>query len=122
MLNRVELIGHVGADPETRHTQAGKAIVNLSLATSESWKDEHGSKHERTEWHRLVIFNEALAKVAQQFVKKGARLYVQGELSTRKWTDDKGVQRWSTEVHLRAFNSALILLDRKPAEDGRVAA
>lgn len=122
MLNRVELIGHVGADPETRHSQAGKAIVNFSLATSERWKDEHGSAHTRTEWHRVVIFNEALGKVAQQFVKKGSTIYLAGELSTRKWTDDKGVERWSTEVHLRAFNAQLLLLDKKPAEEGRAAA
>ncbi len=113
-LNRVMLIGNVGKDPEIRHTQDGKAIVNLSLATSESWRDKSGERKEKTEWHRVVIFSEGLAKVAEQYVKKGTSLYIEGQLQTRKWTDKDGVEKFSTEIVLQGFNSNLTLLGGRP--------
>ena len=113
-VNKVILVGRVGKDPEVRHTQDGKAIVNLSLATSESWRDKAtGERKERTEWHRVVIFNENLAKVAEAYVKKGSQIYVEGSLQTRKWTDQSGVEKYSTEVVLQAFRGELTLLDSK---------
>jgi single-strand DNA-binding protein len=120
-VNKVILIGFVGKDPDIRKTQDGRAVATLSLATSERWTDKStGEKKERTEWHRVVIFNEALVKVAEQYVKKGARLYIDGQLSTRKWTDQKGAERYVTEVVLRAFGASLVMLDkqeRAPAPD-----
>lgn len=113
-VNKVILVGRVGKDPEVRHTQDGKAIVNLSLATSESWRDKAtGERKERTEWHRVVIFNENLARVAEQYVRKGSQIYVEGSLQTRKWTDNSGVEKYSTEVVLQAFRGELTLLDSK---------
>lgn len=113
-VNKVLLVGRVGKDPEVRHSQDGKAIVNLSLATSESWRDKAtGERKERTEWHRVVIFNENLAKVAEAYVKKGSQIYVEGSLQTRKWTDNSGVEKYSTEVVLQAFRGELTLLDSK---------
>ena len=112
-VNKVILIGNLGADPEIRRTQDGRPIVNLRLATSETWRDKTtGERRERTEWHRVVIFNEALAKVAEQYLKKGAKVYVEGQLQTRKWQDQQGQDRYSTEVVLQGFSSQLTMLDR----------
>ncbi len=116
-LNRVMLIGNVGKDPEIRHTQDGKAIVNLSLATAETWRDKQtGERKEKTEWHRIVIFNEGLAKVAEQYVKKGSSVYVEGQLQTRKWTDKDGAEKYSTEIVLQNYRGELTLLGGKPDE------
>lgn len=117
-VNKVILIGNVGKDPEVRRTQDGRPIVNLSVATSESWKDKStGERKEKTEWHRVVIFNEGLAKVAEQYVKKGSKVYIEGALQTRKWTDKDGVDKYSTEVVLQGFGGALTMLD-SPRSDG----
>ena len=111
-VNLVILVGNLGADPEVRHTQNGRPICNLRIATSENWRDRTtGERHEKTDWHRVVIFNEALCKVAKQFLRKGAKVYLQGQLQTRKWTDQGGQERYSTEVVLQAFNSVLTMLD-----------
>jgi single-strand DNA-binding protein len=120
-VNKVILVGNLGADPEIRRTQDGRAIANLRLATSESWRDKAtGERRERTEWHRVVIFNEGLAKVAEQYLKKGSRVYVEGQLQTRKWQDQQGQDRYSTEVVLQGFNSQIVMLDR--AQNGDTAA
>jgi single-strand DNA-binding protein len=112
-VNKVILVGNLGADPEIRRTQDGRPMVNLRLATSETWRDKTtGERRERTEWHRVVIFNEALAKVAEQYLKKGAKVYVEGQLQTRKWQDQQGQDRYSTEVVLQGFSSQLTMLDR----------
>jgi single-strand DNA-binding protein len=112
-VNKVILIGNLGADPEVRRTQDGRSIVNLRLATSETWRDRNsGERKERTEWHRVVIFNENICKVAEQYLKKGAKIYVEGQLQTRKWQDQSGQDRYSTEVVLQGFNSQLTMLDR----------
>src|SRR3990172_1819699 len=111
-VNKVILVGNVGKDPEIRRTQDGRPIANINLATSESWRDKNtGEKKERTEWHRVVIFNENLCKVVEQYVKKGSKLYIEGQLQTRKWTDQAGVEKYSTEVVLQAFNGTLTMLD-----------
>lgn len=111
-VNKVILIGNLGKDPEVRRTQDGKPIVNLSVATSENWKDRTtGERREKTEWHRVVIFDENLARVAEQYLKKGSKVYVEGQLQTRKWQDQNGQDRYSTEVVLQRFNSALTMLD-----------
>ena len=111
-VNKVILIGNLGADPEVRQTQDGRPIANLRIATSESWKDRNtGERREKTEWHRVVIFNEGLAKIAQQYLKKGSKVYIEGQLQTRKWTDQSGQERYTTEVVLQGFNSALTMLD-----------
>ena len=111
-VNKVILVGNLGRDPEIRSTQDGRPIANLSVATSESWRDKAtGERKEKTEWHRVVIFNEGLAKVAEQYLKKGAKVYVEGQLQTRKWTDQNNVERYSTEVVLQNFNSTLTMLD-----------
>jgi single-strand DNA-binding protein len=113
-LNKVCLIGNVGKDPEIRHTQDGKPIVNLSIATSESWRDKSsGERKEKTEWHRVVIFNENIAKIAEQYIRKGSSVYIEGQLQTRKWTDKDGVDKYSTEIVLQGFNSVLTLLGGK---------
>jgi single-strand DNA-binding protein len=126
-VNKVILVGNLGADPEIRRTQDGRPIANLRLATSETWRDKNtGERRERTEWHRVVIFSEGLAKVAEQYLTKGARIYVEGQLQTRKWQDQQGQDRWSTEVVLQGFNCQLVMLDkadggaaaRQPAADG----
>src|SRR5437868_13304810 len=115
-VNKVILVGNLGADPEVRRTQDGRPIVNLRVATSESWRDKAtGERKEKTEWHRVVIFSEGLAKVAEQYLKKGSKVYLEGALQTRKWQDKDGQDRYSTEVVLQGFNSALTLLDPKPA-------
>ncbi len=111
-VNKVILVGNLGSDPEIRHTQSGKSIVNLRLATSESWRDKAtGERKERTEWHRVVIFSEGLAKVAEQYLRKGSKVYVEGQIQTRKWTDQSGSERYATEIILQGFNSALVMLD-----------
>lgn len=112
-INKVILIGNLGADPEIRRTQDGRPIANLRIATSESWRDKAtGERKEKTEWHRVVIFNEGLCRVVEQYVKKGSKVYLEGALQTRKWTDQQGVERYSTEVVLQGFNSQLVMLDR----------
>jgi single-strand DNA-binding protein len=111
-VNKVILIGNVGKDPEMRRTQSGAPIANLSIATSETWRDKaSGERKEKTEWHRVVIFNEGICKVVEQYVKKGAKVYIEGALQTRKWTDKDGVEKYSTEIVLQGFNSQLTMLD-----------
>ena len=111
-VNKVILIGHLGRDPEVRNFQSGGKVVNLRLATSESWRDKaSGERKERTEWHSVAIFNEGLAKVAEQYLRKGSKVYIEGQLETRKWQDQSGADKYTTEVVLRAFGGALTLLD-----------
>lgn len=111
-VNKVILVGNLGADPEIRHTNDGRPIANLRLATSESWRDKNtGERREKTEWHRVVIFNEGLAKIAEQYLRKGSKVYVEGSLQTRKWEDQSGQERYTTEVVLQGFNSTLKMLD-----------
>lgn len=118
-VNKVILIGNVGADPEIRRTQDGRPIANLRIATSESWRDRNsGERKEKTEWHTVVVFNEGLCKVVESYVKKGAKLYLEGSLVTRKWADQQGNDRYSTEVHLQGFNSTLTMLDGAHGGDG----
>jgi single-strand DNA-binding protein len=112
-VNKVILIGNLGADPEIRRTQDGRPIANLRVATSETWRDKGtGERKEKTEWHRVVIFNEGLCKVAEQYLKKGSKVYLEGSLQTRKWQDQSGQDKYSTEVVLQGFNSVLTMLDR----------
>lgn len=111
-INKVILIGNLGRDPEVRFSQDGKKIVNFSIATSESWKDKvSGERREKTEWHRIVIFSEGLAGIAERFLKKGSKVYLEGTLQTRKWTGNDGVEKYTTEVILQGFNSTLTMLD-----------
>mgnify|MGYP001370867399 FL=1 len=118
-VNKVILVGNLGRDPEVRQMQDGNPVVNLSIATSESWRDKSsGERRERTEWHRVVIFNERLAEVAQKYLNKGARIYIEGQLQTRKWTDQSGVEKYSTEVILNRFRGDLQMLDRLGDSDG----
>lgn len=118
-VNKVILVGNAGKDPEVRHTQDGKPIVTLSIATSESWKDRSsGERREKTEWHRVVIFNEGIAKVAEAYIKKGSSVYIEGQLQTRKYTDKDGVEKFSTEIVLQNFGGSLTLLGGKPDNDG----
>ena len=114
-LNKVLLIGRLGADPEIKQMVNGKSVARLSLATSQSWKDKNtGERKEKTEWHRVVVFNEGLVNVVQQYVKKGANVYVEGQLSTRKWKDEAtGQDKYSTEILLQGYNSSLTMLDSK---------
>lgn len=115
-LNKVTLIGNLGRDPEIRTTGEGKEIANLSLATTDIWKDRvTGEKKEKTEWHRVVIFNEGLVSVVKNYLKKGSKLYIEGSLQTRKWNDNSGMEKYTTEIVLQNFNSQLILLDSKNA-------
>jgi single-strand DNA-binding protein len=112
-VNKVILIGNLGKDPEIRRTQDGRPIANFSVATSETWRDKNsGERKERTEWHRVVIFNEGLSKIAEQYLKKGSKVYLEGQLQTRKWQDQSGQDKYSTEVVLQGFNCALTMLDR----------
>jgi single-strand DNA-binding protein len=112
-VNKVILVGNLGADPEVRRTQDGRPIVNLRVATSDTWRDRTtGERREKTEWHRVVIFSEGLARVAEQYLKKGSKVYLEGSLQTRKWTDQQNVERYSTEVVLQGFNAQLTMLDR----------
>ncbi|MDZ4790893.1 MAG: single-stranded DNA-binding protein [Hyphomicrobiales bacterium] len=114
-VNKVMLIGNLGADPEIRRTQDGRPICNLNIATSENWRDKAtGERREKTEWHRVVIFNEPLCKVAEQYLKKGSKVYVEGQLQTRKWQDKEGQERYSTEVVLQGFGGQLTMLDGRP--------
>lgn len=115
-VNKVILVGNLGADPEIRRTQDGKPIANLRIATTESWRDREGERKEKTEWHSIVVFNEGLCKVAEQYLKKGAKIYVEGSLQTRKWQDKDGQDRYSTEVVLNGFNSTLTMLDSPNSE------
>lgn len=111
-VNKVILVGNLGADPQIRRTQDGRPIANLSVATSETWRDKAtGERKEKTEWHRVVIFNEGLCKVAEQYLKKGAKVYLEGALQTRKWTDQQGQEKYTTEVVLQGFNSVMTMLD-----------
>ena len=111
-VNKVILVGNLGKDPEIRRTQDGRPIANLSIATSETWRDKNsGERKEKTEWHRVVIFNEGLCRVAEQYLKKGAKVYIEGQLQTRKWQDQSGQEKYSTEVVLQGFNSTLTMLD-----------
>ena len=113
-VNKVILIGNLGANPEIRHTQDGRPIANLRIATSESWRDKTtGEREERTDWHRVVIFNENLCKVAEQYLKKGSKVFIEGQLQTRKWQDQSGQDRYSTEVVLQGFRGELTLLDSR---------
>jgi single-strand DNA-binding protein len=118
-VNKVILVGNLGKDPEVRRLQNGNPVVNLSVATSENWRDKAtGERKEKTEWHRVVIFSEGLAKVAEQYLKKGAKVYIEGALQTRKWTDQAGVEKYSTEVVLQGFNSNLTMLDGRSGAGG----
>src|SRR6185312_2531381 len=118
-VNKVILVGNLGKDPEVRNTQDGTKIVNLTLATSETWNDRaSGERKERTEWHRVVIFNDRTADVAERFLKKGAKIYVEGSLQTRKWTDQSGQERYTTEVVIGRFNGALTMLDTRGGGGG----
>jgi len=113
-VNKVILIGNLGKDPESRRVTSGDLVVNLSVATSETWRDKaSGERKEKTEWHRVVIWNENLAKVAEQYLRKGSKVYLEGQLSTRKWTDKDGVEKYSTEVVLNRFRGELVMLDTK---------
>jgi single-strand DNA-binding protein len=114
-VNKVILVGNAVRDPEVRHAQAGKPVVNLTIATSESWRDKAtGERKEKAEFHRVVIFSEGLAKIAEQYIKKGSSVYIEGQLQTRKWTDKDGVDKYSTEIVLQGFNATLTLLGGKP--------
>ena len=118
-VNKVILVGNLGRDPEVRSTQDGRKIVNLSVATSESWKDKmSGERREKTEWHRVVIFNENLAGVAERFLKKGSKVYLEGQIQTRKYTDQSGVEKYTTEVVLQNFRGELQLLDARGGGGG----
>lgn len=118
-VNKVILIGNLGADPEIKRTQDGRPIANLRIATSETWRDRtSGERKEKTEWHRVVIFSEGLCKVAEQYLRKGSKVYIEGQLQTRKWTDQSGVEKYSTEVVLQNFNSNLTMLDGRNSGGG----
>jgi single-strand DNA-binding protein len=118
-VNKVILIGNLGADPEVRHTQDGRSICNLRLATTDTWRDKQsGERREKTEWHSVVIFNEQLGKVAQQYLKKGAKVYIEGQLQTRKWQDNSGNDRYSTEVVLQNYSGQLTMLDGRSGASG----
>lgn len=116
-VNKVILVGNLGADPEVRHIPSGGKVVNLSVATSESWRDKNsGERKEKSEWHRVVIFNEGIAKIAEQYLRKGSKVYLEGQLQTRKWQDQSGADKYSTEVVLQSFNSSLTLLDSRDGD------
>jgi single-strand DNA-binding protein len=119
-VNKVILVGNLGKDPEVRRMTSGEPVVNLSIATSESWKDKSsGERKEKTEWHRVVIFNKNLADVAEKYLRKGAKVYVEGSLQTRKWTDKDGAEKYSTEIVLQNFRGELTMLDGKGDGGGR---
>jgi single-strand DNA-binding protein len=121
-VNKVILVGNLGKDPESRRMTSGELMVNLSVATSESWRDKaSGERKEKTEWHRVVIWNENLAKVAEQYLRKGSKVYLEGQLSTRKWTDKEGVEKYSTEVVLNRFRGELVMLDSRGEGGGERA-
>tara|TARA_X000000950_G_scaffold64365_1_gene78922 strand:+ start:43627 stop:44109 length:483 start_codon:yes stop_codon:yes gene_type:complete len=113
-INKVILVGNLGADPEIRQTKDGRPIANLSIATGESWKDKNtGERREKTEWHRVVIFSEGLAKIAEQYLRKGSKVYIEGQLQTRKWQDQNGQDKYTTEVVLQGYSSNLTMLDSR---------
>ena len=117
-VNKVILVGNLGDDPESRSLNNGGEVVNLRVATSESWKDRDGQRQERTEWHRVVIFNENLGKVAKSYLRKGSKVYLEGQLQTRKWTDNSGQDKYSTEIVLQRFRGELVLLDSRGGGGG----
>jgi single-strand DNA-binding protein len=118
-LNKAQLIGNLGRDPEIRSTQSGVKIASLTLATTESWTDKHsGERKERTEWHRIVVFGDGLVGVIERYVRKGSKVYIEGSLKTRKWTDQQNQDRYSTEVVLQPYNGQLIMLDGLNAREG----
>ena len=118
-INKVILIGNVGKDPEIRTTQDGKEIASITLATSESWKDKmSGERKERTEWHRIVVFADGLVNIIKNYVKKGSKLYIEGSLQTRKWVDNSGVERYTTEISLQGFGAVLLMLDNNRNNGG----
>ena len=117
-VNKVILVGNLGADPEARSLPSGSEVVNLRVATSENWKDKDGNRQERTEWHRVTIFNENLGRVAKNYLRKGSKVYLEGQLQTRKWTDQTGVEKFSTEVVLQNFRGELVLLDSREGGGG----
>ncbi len=118
-VNKVILVGNLGADPEARSLPSGSEVVNLRVATSENWKDKDGNRQERTEWHRVTIFNENLGRVAKNYLRKGSKVYLEGQLQTRKWTDQAGVEKFSTEVVLQNFRGELVLLDSREGGGSR---
>ena len=121
-INKVILVGNLGKDPEIRATQDGREICNLTLATGESWKDKStGERKEKTEWHRVVIFSEGLVRVAKNYLRKGSKVYIEGQLQTRKWTNKEGQDQYSTEVVLQGFSSNLTMLDGKGEGEGRAS-
>ncbi|HEX8535090.1 MAG TPA: single-stranded DNA-binding protein [Allosphingosinicella sp.] len=117
-VNKVILVGNLGDDPESRSMGSGGEVVNLRVATSESWKDRDGNRQERTEWHRVVIFNENLGKVAKSYLRKGSKVYLEGQIQTRKWQDNSGADRYSTEIVLQRFRGELVLLDSRGGGGG----
>ena len=117
-VNKVILVGNLGADPEARSLNNGGEVVNMRVATSESWKDRDGNRQERTEWHNVVIFNENLGRVAKSYLKKGSKVYLEGQLQTRKWTDQNGNDKYTTEVVLQRFRGELVLLDSREGGSG----
>lgn len=117
-VNKVTLVGNLGADPEARSLNNGGEVVNLRVATSETWKDQSGQRQERTEWHRVVIFNENLGRVAKQYLRKGSKVYLEGQLQTRKWTNQQGQDQYSTEVVLQRFRGEMVLLDSRGGGGG----
>lgn len=118
-VNKVILVGNLGADPEVRKFQNGGSVCNLSVATSENWKDRNtGEKREKTEWHRVAIFSEGLVRVAEQYLRKGSKVYLEGQLETRKWQDQQGQDKYTTEVVLRNFNSSMVMLDGRSGGGG----
>ena len=121
-VNKVILVGNLGADPEARSLNSGGEVVNMRIATSEQWKDRDGNRQERTEWHNVVIFNENLGRVAKNYLRKGSKVYIEGQVQTRKWTDQSGNDRYTTEIVLQRFRGELVLLDsREGAGGGRPA-
>jgi len=120
-LNKVMLIGHLGADPEIRRSQSGKPIVSFNLATSERWRDATtGERREITDWHRIVIFSENLAKIAEQYLKKGSKIFLEGQMKTRKWTNQAGQDQYTTEVVCQGFNATITLLDKREGSGYRL--
>ena len=118
-INKVILVGNLGRDPESRTMQDGNPVVNLSIATSESWRDRNsGERRERTEWHRVVIFNDKLAEIAQKYLRKGSKIYLEGQLQTRKWTDQSGIEKYTTEVVLQRYRGELTMLDGRNETGG----
>jgi single-strand DNA-binding protein len=120
-VNKVILVGNLGADPEARSLNSGGEVVNMRVATSENWKDRDGNRQERTEWHNVVIYNENLGRVAKSYLKKGSKVYLEGQIQTRKWADQSGNDRYTTEVVLQRFRGELVLLDSRDGGGGRGA-